>query len=282
MVWIIYSKEVLSDNRPNALNWMMEEANNLKLETEIMFAEDFQLIIDKDMHLLYQNKEVSLPKAAFIRCYDTDLVSFLESLGVKTFNNSQSLLTSRNKWATHIALTKQSIKSPKTILCSHDSNYDQLVKELGSPFILKDSYGTHGDQVFLINDETEYLKNIKTCTLAIAQMYVESSYGKDLRVHVINQKVVACVLRQSKDSFLSNFAQGGQAKTFIIDDEAKQLAIDATKALGLDFSGVDLLFEKDGYSVCEVNGIPGFRTIGLTSKENLPHMMLNYIKEQLC
>ena len=135
--------------------------------------------------------------------------------------------------------------------------------------------------MFLIENKREFDNNIKLCSQAIAQRFVKTSYGKDLRVHVINQEVVACVLRHSQDSFLSNFAQGGQAKSFIIDEKAKKLAIEATKALNLDFSGVDLLFDGEGYTVCEVNGIPGFRTIGLTSKENVPHLMLKHIKEKL-
>ena len=281
MLWIIYSKEVLSDDRPNALNWMLEEAEHLNIECEIMFAEDFQMILDKEHTLLHKNRPIVLPDAAFIRCYHLNLCNFLEQLGVKTYNHSKALLNSRNKWATHLALIKENVNTPKSTLCYVHSNYNHLVEHLGSPFILKDSFGTHGDQVFLIYSLEDYEKHIKKCSQGIAQTYIESSYGKDLRVHVINHKVVACVLRQSEHSFLSNFAQGGQAKAFVIDEEAKKMAIDATRALDLNFSGVDLLFDKDGYIVCEVNGIPGFRTIGLTTKENLPYLMLDYIKEQL-
>lgn len=281
MLWIIYSKDVLSDGRPNALSWMLEEAKNLNIECDIMFAEDFQIILDNGYTLLYKNMPVALPEAAFIRCYHLNLCAFLEQLGVKTYNHSRGLLNSRNKWTTHLALIKENIKTPKSTLCYDYSDYNHLKEHLGSPFILKDSFGTHGDQVFLIHNLEDYERHLKKCSQGIAQVYIESSYGKDLRVHVINDKVVACVLRQSDHSFLSNFAQGGQARAFVIDEEAKQMAINATKALDLNFSGVDLLFDKEGYIVCEVNGIPGFRTLGLTTKENLPYLMLDYIKEQL-
>ena len=140
MVWIIYSKEVLSDHRPNALAWMMEEAEKLDLKCQIMFAEDFQLVVDDDLYLLHQNKQVPMPKAAFMRCYDLNLATHLEALGIKTFNQSQALQTSRNKWLTHLALSKNKVDSPKTILCHTSSDFDGLVDELSLPFILKDSF----------------------------------------------------------------------------------------------------------------------------------------------
>ena len=35
--------------------------------------------------------------------------------------------------------------------------------------------------------------------------------------------------------------------------------MESTKLLGLDIGGVDLLYDNDGYKICEVNSSPGFR-----------------------
>jgi len=260
---------------------MQEEAQLLGLDVEIMFAEDFQLLTDLDHQILYQYEKIDLPQAAFIRSYDLSLVKHLEEMGVKTFNSYHGLQTSRDKWASHLALARQGLSSPKTLLLTPSFSFEWICKEVGLPFILKDAYGTHGDQVHLIENKETYLKIISHCQKGLAQRYVKTSHGRDLRVHVIGGQVVASVLRYSDKSFLSNYSQGGKAKAYSIDDRAKTLAIQATEALGLDFSGVDLLFDGKDYTVCEVNGIPGFRTIGLTSQENIPHMMLKYIKETL-
>lgn len=281
MLWIIYSKLVLTDSRPNALGWMMDEAQNLNLKSQLMFAEDFDLHAGNALQVYYKGQAIDMPEGVFMRCYDLALAKFFEALGIRVFNKAIPLETSRNKWLTHISLAKNKLSSPQSILCRKDTSFESLQARLGLPFILKDSFGSHGDQVYLIKTCQDYDKHLETCSQGLAQKYIQDSHGRDLRVHVIGDKVVACVLRQSHGSFLSNYAQGGQALAYTIDPEARDLAIGASQALDLDFAGVDLLFDGGSYTVCEVNGIPGFRTLGLTSKENIPQLMLAYIKEHL-
>ena len=51
-----------------------------------------------------------------------------------------------------------------------------------------------------------------------------------------------------------------------ISDEQKQICIDASKLVGLDFSGIDILVDKDGMTyVCESNVTPMIR--GFFSEE---------------
>jgi ribosomal protein S6--L-glutamate ligase/gamma-F420-2:alpha-L-glutamate ligase len=237
--------------------------------------------VDQTLKIQYENKDITLPDRVFMRCYDLNLLRHLEHMGIKTFNNSNALEISRDKWKTHHYLSLKNLKSPRTILVRENISFEFLGHSLGLPFILKDSFGTHGEEVFLIYNLEDFNDKIKVLNQAIGQVFIKSSYGKDIRVHVINGEVVASVLRSSEKSFLSNYSQGGTPAPFLLDDQGKKLAIDATRALGLDFSGIDLLFDQDGYTICEVNGIPGFRTLGLTTKENLPSLMLTYIKESL-
>lgn len=281
MIWIIYSKQILKDQRPHAMDWMLEEAKLLGLECKIMFAEDFTLWVDQTMKIQYKNQSLQLPDAVFMRSYDLNLLRHLEHMGIKTFNSSMALEISRDKWKTHQHLSKKGLKSPKTFLLNDTTTFEFLSQALGLPFIIKDSFGTHGDQVYLIDDPQTYQEKKQLLNQAIGQAFVKTSYGKDVRVHVINGQVVASVLRASDKSFLSNFAKGGLPSPYALDEEGKKLAIQATEALGLNFSGIDLLFDEEGYTLCEVNGIPGFRTLGLTTKENLPHLMLKFIKETL-
>ena len=40
------------------------------------------------------------------------------------------------------------------------------------------------------------------------------------------------------------------------------MAVDAAKAFDLDICGVDILFKgNDAYTVCEVNALPGFKSL---------------------
>ena len=113
------------------------------------------------------------------------------------------------------------------------------------------------------------------------QQYISRSFGRDVRVWVIGNSVAGSVLRYSDTSFLSNYAQGGEDMQYEIDSEIKDLALRSTQALGLEFAGVDILFDEGGYTVCEVNGNAGFRTISSVSDKNIPYQLFDYINRKV-
>lgn len=63
--------------------------------------------------------------------------------------------------------------------------------------------------------------------------------------------------------------------------EAIDLAIAATKAVGVDFAGVDLLFGKDGPILCEINASPHFKTTYQATGINLASEILSYIQGEM-
>lgn len=61
-------------------------------------------------------------------------------------------------------------------------------------------------------------------------------------------------------------------------DEEKQIAIQATKAIGLDVAGVDLIRSKNGLLVLEVNASPGLEMIEKTSGIDIAAEIIDYIE----
>ena len=280
-LWIIYSTVVLNPNKNNAISWMLDEAKACGFDAEVLFAEDIVMESNNTLNIYYQNQLRELPDVVLTRTYDISLIKQFEANNIKVFNNSDALRNCLDKWTTHQILTKHNIPSPKTIYSEHGCTFDFVKSVLDVPFIIKDIKGSKGEQVYLIHNESEFNTAVKGCLEPMYQAYIDSSFGKDVRLHVIGDEVVTSVLRFSNSDFKSNFSQGGSANFFEPDEAMKQLAIDSTKALGLDFSGVDILFTPEGYTVCEVNGVPGFRTVGLTSKFNIPYAMMDYIRRQV-
>lgn len=279
-LWIIYSKIVLDPNKTNALSWMMDEARALGIEAEILFAEDLTMTVGTSLHILHKGQSISPPDAAFLRCYDIAMIQQLELMGIMTFNNATALRDCLDKWRTHQLLIKAGIPTPKSLYGLHDVAFETVVDTLGLPFVLKDNYGKKGEQVYLVQNKADFLRGIEACHSPLFQAYIASSYGKDIRIHVIGDEAVTSVLRVSKGDFKSNYSQGGQALLHDLTPALAALAVKSAKALSLDFAGVDVLFDGDDYTICEVNGVPGFRTVGLTSKANIPQAMLKHIKEK--
>ncbi|VEH67673.1 RimK protein [Rodentibacter pneumotropicus] len=66
-----------------------------------------------------------------------------------------------------------------------------------------------------------------------------------------------------------------------MSDEEKQLAVNATKALGLEVSGVDLIRAKSGLLVLEINASPGLEMIEKTSGVDVALQMILYLEKAI-
>jgi RimK family alpha-L-glutamate ligase len=93
----------------------------------------------------------------------------------------------------------------------------------------------------------------------IVQEYLGDQPGEDLRVLVIGGKVIGAMKRTAPDGdFRANITNGGTGSSFEITEEIDYIARETANTLGLAIAGVDLLFDKRGFRVCEANSNPGF------------------------
>ena len=88
----------------------------------------------------------------------------------------------------------------------------------------------------------------------IFQEFIDSSYGKDIRLNVVGDEVVASTKRVNENGdYRANVTNGGTMYPYIPSDEEKELAIKACKATKCDFAGVDILFGKNENSSIELD-----------------------------
>lgn len=189
----------------------------------------------------------------------------LEKSGIRLFNSHNSIRVCDDKAETYIALANSGVKMPKTIfgaLCYNvnakieQSWIDNIISELGLPLIVKESYGSMGKGVYLADTKRELLEILQTvkCKPHIFQKYIAGQKGVDVRVIVIGGKVQCAIKRENVNDFRSNVAQGGKAMPIDLLDSFIKTAEKCAEVLGLDYCGVDLLFDENGQPVvCEVN-----------------------------
>ena len=164
-------------------------------------------IIDIDF-ILFWNKDVFLGRA-------------LERMGYRLFNCADAIEACDNKALTFemlegICRMPRTIKVPMTFnTIGYDdlSFEDHIGRALGYPYVIKECLGSYGGQVYLAKDQVDarrILKSIegKDC---IAQEYISSSSGRDLRAYVVGDRVVASMERSNANDFRSNIANGGSA-----------------------------------------------------------------------
>ncbi len=267
------------------LNRIKEEMEILGIKIDIKDTASLHLLIDDSIKFKSENDY------DFVIFLDKDIVFslMLEKLGYKVINSSRAIEICDNKFLTHLYLANENIKMPKTIpglLCYSysndiDLNYiDYIVKELGFPMVFKLSYGSLGKNVFLINDKNElveYVKKYKHDSF-IFQKYIKESYGKDLRIILVGNKVVGTMLRKNDNDFRSNIGFGGKGYKFVPEQKYLDIAIKASKVLKLDYCGIDVLFGENNEPIlCEVNSNAFFEEFENVNNINVAKIYAEYI-----
>ncbi|MDD3412298.1 MAG: RimK family alpha-L-glutamate ligase [Eubacteriales bacterium] len=231
----------------------------------------------------------------FVLFWDKDvaLARQLEARGLRLFNSADGVLRCDDKSLTYLCLQKSGVPMPETILAPKTfpavgypttDFVDEAARRLGLPLVLKECFGSFGQQVYLF-DEAEALRQ-KVISLAgtpmLFQRLVKESYGRDARVNVVGGRVVASLLRSSQNGdFRSNLTLGGAMRSYQPTQEEEALALRAVRELGLDFAGVDVLFGKDGPLLCEVNSNAHFKTTLACTGVNMADSIMAHIADTL-
>ena len=249
---------------------LMATASRHNIDMSLKTNADYFTLIDScttaplpDMSdfILFWNKDIMLGRA-------------LERAGFRLYNNARGIELCDNKSLTAEALSgivnqPITIKIPMTfdgIGYNEFDFIDRLGDILGFPFVIKECWGSYGGQVYLADSKEKACEILKSIdgTECIAQQYISKSCGRDLRAYVVGDRVVAAIERSNDHDFRANITNGGCAKCYKVSPEQEAMAVKATKALGLDFAGVDLLFlDNDAPILCEVNSNAQF--LGLIS-----------------
>lgn len=204
--------------------------------------------------------------------YGCTVVRHFQMMGVPVLNTSESIINSRDKFRSLQLLVQSNIDIPTTYF-SNDLYYaERMVKKhLGYPFIMKVLEGTQGQGVFLVKNENQAKdlldEHVRKRTRVILQEYISEFSGKDVRVIVIHDKIVATMMRVAQDGdFRSNIHRGGKGHIIELSEREKEMAIRAVKVMGLEMAGVDILRSDSGPKVIEINSSPGLEGIeGVTS-----------------
>ncbi|CUH92481.1 ATP-grasp domain-containing protein [Herbinix luporum] len=288
LAWLIVN-EFLESKKFNEIHKYIYEAakrQGIDLEQKT----NAQLLIDLPF------KEKTGSSADFILFWDKDvrLAKYLEMKGYKVFNSSDSIYACDDKSKTHILLAGAGIVMPRTIIAPMTYNnigytntgfLDEVADKLGFPLVVKECFGSFGQQVYLVNDFNELTVKVKQLGAKpmLFQEYIRSSHGRDIRLQVVGDKVVAAMYRYSDNGdFRANLTIGGKMKSYEPTKEQCDLAIKSCKILGLDFAGVDILFGKDEEPmVCEVNSNAHFKNIYDCTGVNVADAIINHIKSRL-
>ncbi len=259
---------------------LQQEAERMGHTAQIFRSELCQLVYDdKGERVLYEGKpfpkiDLLVPRASILTNVELRLavVKQFQLMGVPILNNYQAIGRAKNKLRTMQILHSLGIPTPRTVVIKNEAALKGAVEAVGgTPVILKDPFGTFGNGVVI----AESLRAAKSVLhslrkIILVQEYIEESGGRDTRVFVVGDRVVAAMERSAQaEEFRSNMELGGVASAVEISDEYAKIALASTRAIGLDYAGVDIIETKNGPAVLEVNGNPGFKALEEVSGVNV-------------
>jgi len=228
------------------------------------------------------------PSATFYGC---TLTRQFEALNVYCLNSSMAITQSRDKLYSLQLLLHSGIGIPTTGFANSPLDTNDLIKMVGGPpLIVKLLEGTQGKGVVLAETKKaaeSVINAFKSLNANIlVQEFIKEANGKDLRLFVIDGKVVATIQREAMPGeFRANIHLGGTASVIKATPEEKRIAIKAAKAMDLKVAGVDIIRSAKGPLLLEVNSSPGLEGIeGATNKDIAGEMIKaiekNFIKSK--
>ena len=295
--WILYkpSSELLHQEDYEILRFQ-ESAAKFDIDLRVLNPEQIELIVTRDgrKSILVDNQATALPDfvmprmGAMTNYFTLAVIRHLERLGVYPVNSSQAVDTVKDKLYTLQILAEHDFPIPKTILAKFPVDTAIVEKQLQFPVIVKTLSGSQGSGVFLSMDKNSF-EDLMLLIAAtnknaniILQEFVKKSKGRDLRVFTVGGRAIAAMERRATDgSFKANYSRGGKVKRYPVSVELAWLSREISRILALDIAGIDFLFDKDGFKICEVNSSPGFKGIESCCDISVPEEIFKFIRIQL-
>ena len=224
---------------------------------------------------------------ASVTFYGSSIIRQFEVKHVYTTLSSLALVRSRDKLRSTQVLAKNDIGIPKTVFAKQPRDVQNLIKTVGGPpLIVKLLEGTQGLGVVLAETKTAAKSVIEAFyglnANILVQEFIKEAGGSDIRVIVVGGKVIAAYKRQGQEGeFRSNLHRGGEGVKVTLTSKEKKTAIAATKALGLNIAGVDMLRSERGPLVLEVNSSPGFEGVERVTGVDVADQIITFVEKQI-
>jgi len=242
---------------------------------EYVSLTDCKITVEPDqLPVIIPGFEQSLPNAVFVRgvpggsleevVFYLDILHALKLLQIPVYNDGGAIERSVDKAMTSLLLTQAGLPTPPTWVVRDRIRALAIAEnELrnGHLLLTKPLFGSQGEGIRRIEKMTDLFWLASSHGIYYLQRFVDSGEAgySDWRVFIINGCVIG-TMRRHGVCWLNNVARGAKCKAVQVDTEMTDLALAATKALNMDYAGVDIICEAQGnYTVIEVNSIPAWK-----------------------
>ncbi len=245
---------------------------------------------------IVDDRELTLTLAQPIRRWDAVLersisqtrglaiTSVLERWGIPTINTHAVTATCASKLDTSAALEAAGVPTPATAIAFTPGAALMAAEELGYPVVLKPVSGSWGRLLAKINDRdaAEALFEHKAVlggpehSIFYLQRHIDKP-GRDIRAFVVGDSVICAIYRES-EHWVTNTARGARTRNCPVDANLRDLSLRAAAAVGGGVLAIDLLEDRDGLLVSEVNATMEFKNSIDVTGVDIPGNVADHVR----
>ncbi len=107
------------------------------------------------------------------------------------------------------------------------------------PCVCKSRYSHGGKDVFIVKNKNELIQSDEYIYQDIL------TKGKDLRVYIMDNKIIAAILRSNKNDFRANYSLGGTISLYTLNQNEISIINKILNKLPMIYGGIDFLFDKN-------------------------------------
>ena len=208
-----------------------------------------------------------------------DVLHRLEKSGIRVINSASAIEHTVDKYYTSFLLADAGIPTPRTLVTEDFGTALEACRTMGD-VILKPLFGSEGKGMVRVSDEETAYRVLRAWELNRNIYYIQEylpHFQEDIRAFVVGGRVLAAMLRRGA-GWKTNFSKGAEIRPVELGAEMSEMALEASRLMGLDYAGVDLMRAEDGRTyVLEINSIPGWRGLQKTAAQDIAGSIIDYV-----
>jgi RimK family alpha-L-glutamate ligase len=237
-----------------------------------------------------KNEEITDTGVCFVRSFGPgtceqltrriSMIEHMELTGIRVVNPCYPFRRARDKYATQYTLAGAGLPVALTYTTENMERAYRRSIEIGVS-VYKPILGSMG-KGSLKFDDPDIAYNAWKMLSRLGQPLLVQEYisnpGRDIRVFVVGDRVVGSAYKYGMPGrWKTNVAQGGRMVDEPLPEEILELGVRATRALGLDYAGVDIIESDRGPVILEVNGSPGWQALKRATGVDIAEEIVRYV-----
>jgi len=265
---------ILSDRPDGQVKQLSSSFHKLGVKTLSMHLADIGFDSRYPSGIAIPSLDGALPAAVVVRSVSSGtfeaitrrlgILHAFAHLGIPVWNSAKAIERCVDKSTTTFLLAQAGLPTPETFTVENLQNARAIVeREIpNGPLVLKPLFGSQGRGIRLISGPEDLPVPEEMDDVYYLQRFVARAGPpfRDYRVFTSNGEVLGMMARCA-DGWITNIAKGAKAEpvTGPLQVKLETLALAASKAIGTDFAGIDIIPAADGgLLILEVNSMPAW------------------------